>query len=103
MDRIERTIQLTRPAFHASLGVDKVSEFAFHLESTVRANVHADTASGAKRWVILECVGLISIEHISLPISEQNNGNVKQKAGAEHPGHRRDISEHFAGVRRCGK
>jgi hypothetical protein len=47
MDGIEGTIQLTRTAFHASPGINKVGEFTFHLECTVRANIHTDTAAGA--------------------------------------------------------
>ena len=77
MDRIEWAIQLTRAAFHTSLGVDEIGEFAFHLECAVRAYVDTDTAARAKRRVILECIGLISIEHTSLQLVNENNGNVE--------------------------
>ena len=95
MDRVEWTIQLTRAAFHAGLLVDKVCKLASHLESTVRANVHADTASGAKRGVILESIGLISIEHFGLQLVNEDNSNVEKQTRAEHPGHRWNISIHF--------
>ena len=95
MDRVEWTIQLTRAAFHAGLLVDKVCKLASHLESTVRANVHADTASGAKRGIILESIGLICIEHVDLLLVYEENPNVKKQSSPEHPGHRWYISEHF--------
>jgi hypothetical protein len=76
MDGIEGTIQLTRTAFHASPGINKVSEFAFHLECTVWANVHTDTAAGAERRIILERIGLVGIEHNGLQLVNKNNGDV---------------------------
>lgn len=76
MDGIEGAIQLARPAFHASLGIDKVGEFVFHLESTMGANVHTDAAAGAERRVILERIGLVGIEHHCLQLVNKNNGDV---------------------------
>jgi hypothetical protein len=63
MDCIEWTIQLACAAFHAGLCINKDRELAFHLESAVGADFHTNTASGAKRGVVLESIGLINIEH----------------------------------------
>ena len=76
MDRIERAIQLARAALHASRGIDEISDFAFHLEGTVRTNIDTDTAPSTKRGIILECVGLIGIEHKGLPLVNKNNSDI---------------------------
>jgi hypothetical protein len=69
MDCIEWTIQLARATFHAGLRSDEDRELAFHHECAVGANVHTNAAPGAKRGVVLESVGLISIEHGSFLIN----------------------------------
>ena len=76
VDGIERAIQLAGAAFHAGWSVDKESKFALHFERTVRANIHTDAASCAERGVILERVGLIRIEHGSLQLAKNDNGNI---------------------------
>ena len=60
-DGIDGAIQLAGAAFHAGLLIDGISHPALHFERGVRASVYADTASNAKRWVVLKSVGGISI------------------------------------------
>jgi hypothetical protein len=89
------TIFLAGAAFHAVLRLNQARFAILHGKDSMWANSHAHGTPVAQFGLVRECIGCISIEHMSLRSADEGKDDQQQDANAKHPCHDGNVGEYL--------